>query len=117
MAPVIAQVMMTLSVALMILISSSSFLCADIPNGASLVRGERHEAPVSPFLPFGELVARRLGASRALDLGQPGAPPVHPTLHLGEQIDVDILIALDIVAHAAGRVQIDRLERTHEAPT
>src|SRR6185369_17934203 len=68
-----------------------------------------------------------LASAAKLRLRQPAAAlPLHPVddrsgpvdaaLHRGMEPLVNVLVALDIVAHAARRVEVDRLERPHEGP-
>src|SRR5579884_672750 len=61
-------------------------------------------------------IRRRLGAARALDIFQPRSGPIDAPLHLLEEILVEPLVALHVIAHAGRRVEIDRLERPHERP-
>jgi len=37
-------------------------------------------------------------------------------VYLDERVSVDPPVALDVIAYAAGCVEVDRLERTHERP-
>lgn len=55
-------------------------------------------------------------APSGLDGFQHRSRPVHPPLHLFEYARIDPLIALDAVAHAPWRVEIDCLKRPHEGP-
>ena len=57
-------------------------------------------------------LARRSRSTVSMHL----AGPVDAALHLREEARVDLLVALDIVAHAARRIEVDGLERTHEGP-
>ena len=63
-----------------------------------------------------QLFLRQLFAPAGLDGFEHLAGPVDAALHLREQPLVDKLVALDIVAHAARRIEVDRLERPHERP-
>src|ERR1700733_14579830 len=114
-APVIAQVMMTLSVTAMESNSQRSS-SADVARRPPLVGGQRHQTPVSPFLTFDKLIGGQPCAALALNLRQHRPGPIDASLHLLKQVRIDTLIAVDIVAHTGGGVEIDRLEWPHEAP-
>ena len=110
--PVTAQVMMTLPLSAM----CPSFRFPMSLAARALVRDERHKPPVAPELALAEVVLRQLRAPVALDGLEHLAGPVDAALHLREETLVDVLVALDIVADAAGRIEVDGLERTHERP-
>ena len=80
-APVTAQVMMTLSVTAMDL-SPQGYSGADITRSAALVGGERHQTAVPPLLTVDKLLSRKLGAAFALDLSEHRAGPIDAPLHL-----------------------------------
>ena len=51
-----------------------------------------------------------------LDVVHDRAGPIDAPLHLRKDVRIDALVALDVVAHAARRVEVDGLERPHEGP-
>ncbi len=112
-APVTAQVMMTL----LLTPCRPPVSSANVLVRAPLVRGERHQAAVAPGLALDEPV----GGNALAPLAPPpsamtGPDPIDAPLHRRKYPGVDLLIALGVIAHAAGRVEIDGLERPHEAP-
>src|SRR6185436_9666563 len=68
------------------------------------------------YLPFLEAVGGQSLAPVPLDLGEHRSGPVDSPLLARLEPLVDALVALDIVAHPAGSVEVDRLERPHEGP-
>src|SRR5579872_613632 len=80
------------------------------------MRRQSHQLAIAPALAFDKAVGGDLGAPRLFDLIENRTSPIDAPLHLAEEIDVNALIALDIVANASRRIEIDRLEWTHEGP-
>src|SRR5579862_3590987 len=117
-APVTAQVMMTFRLAAMKppSILPRYRLVADILGRAPLVLEQRHEAPVAPDRPRGELALLQALAPVALDFVQGRSRPLHRPHLRWRQALIDALVAQDIVAHALRRVEVDGLEGPHEAP-
>src|SRR6185312_17205688 len=93
-APVTAQVMMTLS-------SMSGPSARNVFCGAALVGGQRHQPSVAPGLAFLQLVRRQLLAPFGFDARQHRAAPLRMRQGIGSDLVVDRFITLDIVAHAA----------------
>src|SRR5829696_2500222 len=82
----------------------------------ALVRHERREATVPPHALFGNLAGRRRsppGSARALPLliipDRGGRQVRHVASEPGN-------VTLAIISNAAGSVELDRLERSHESP-
>ena len=93
-----------------------SRLTCRCPVRAPLVGRERHQTAVAPGRAFAELVGRQSGAPFRLDPVHRRAVPIHAPPDRRENAGVDVLVALGVVAHAARRVEIDRLEWPHERP-
>src|ERR1700730_18363590 len=114
-APVTAQVMMTLFRVVIFQLPILE-LCADFRARLALVAEQSHEAPVAPALPGDQFVGRDLRPAGPLDGLEYRSGPIDATLHGRKQPDIDFLVALDIVAHAAGSIEVNGLKRTHERP-
>src|SRR3984957_5920554 len=72
--------------------------------------------PVAPALPGDQFVGWDLRPAGPLDGLEYRSGPIDATLHGRKQPDIDFLVALDIVAHAAGSIEVNGLKRTHERP-
>src|SRR3954452_3860062 len=110
MAPVTAQVMMTLRLSAISRLPS----VADIAPGLPLVRGQRHEAAVAPALTLGQLALRQPLAALPLHRLEHRPGPVDAALHALVQLLVEALVAAGVVGHPARGVEVDSLERAHE---
>src|SRR5277367_2070028 len=117
-APVTAQVMMTFAFAAMcrtrfpLQIRSAP----DFSVRAPLMRRERHQAAIAPGLPLDEAIGRQSGAAISLDRIENRAAPIGAPLHALENVGIDRLVALDVIAHAGRRIEVDGLERADEGP-
>src|ERR1700733_5321527 len=94
----------------------SVLLVADVLVRPALMRRERNQAAVSPSLAFSEVVRGQAFATLRLDFVHDRAAPIGAPLRRLEDARVDALIAVGVVAHPAGRVEIDGLEGPHERP-
>src|SRR5690606_1874306 len=111
-APVTAQVMMTFR--LVAILPTPLFLAADVACRPPLVRDERHQPAVTPARPLAQACPRQPVAAVGLDRIDRFAAPGHDVLLRLPESLVQPLVARDIVAHAARRVQVERLVRSHE---
>ena len=80
-----------------------------------LVRGQFHQAQVAPDLALGQPVGGQMLAALRLDAVQCVAAPGHAPGHGLEHPGVHAFVAFGVVAHAGRGVQVDGLERAHEA--
>src|SRR5262249_40701697 len=80
------------------------------------MRGQCHETAIAPEMTGGEIFLLQAGTTLALDLARNRTPPIRPAALSLEQPIIKARITLDIVAHAPRRVEVDGLERPHEAP-
>ncbi len=80
------------------------------------MRRKRDQAAISPSLAFSEFVRGQAFAPLGLDFVHDRPAPIDAPLRRREDAGVDALIAVGIVAHAGGRVEVDGLERPHEGP-
>src|ERR1700722_228782 len=112
-APVIAQVMMTLS-AEAIVVSPDGSSNANVARRATLMNRQRHQAPVTPPLTPCKLFRGQCGAALAFDFGKHRPGPIDASLHLRKQVRIDALVALDIVAYPCRSVEVNRLKGPHE---
>src|SRR5712692_3947695 len=109
--------MMTFRFCAMLSVSSCPTLPADPLRRLLLVRGERHEPTVAPRLTLAEPAFRQPCPAVPLDSLKNGARPVDLPLLRREYPLVEAAIARDVIAYAARRIEVDSLERPHEAPT
>src|SRR4051812_7435014 len=112
MAPVTAQVMMTLSS----MLTSSTCSTRNIFRDLLLVGGQRHQPAIAPGLSFLQFVSRQLFASFGFHSIQEGALPIGPGKRRRRNSLINLFIPLHIIPHAARGVEIDRLKRPHERP-
>src|SRR5262249_49331570 len=75
-----------------------------------------YETAIAPEMAGGEIFLLQAGTTLALDLGRNRTPPFRPAALSLEQPIIEARITLDVVAHALRRVEVDGLERPHEAP-
>src|SRR5947209_7210505 len=113
MAPVTAQVMMTLSrgAAMKSLLSVNSVGF----SRPALVCDELHQTPVAPRCALCEIARRQRLTSLPLDSAHQRLVP-RPRLLRPRDLVIGRSIAGAIVSDAARRVEIDRLEGAHERP-
>ncbi len=77
---------------------------------------QRHQPAIPPHLPLSQALPGQPLAALGLDGCHDLAGPVDPAQHLREDVGIDALVALDIIAHATGRIEVNGLERSHERP-
>src|SRR5277367_2549565 len=91
-------------------------LLTDVLVRPALVRCKRDQAAISPSLAFAEPVRRQAFATLGLDFFHDRPAPIDAPLRGSEDSGVDALIAVGVVAHPVGIVEIDGLEGAHEGP-
>ncbi len=80
------------------------------------MRRKRNQAAISPGLTLSEPVRGQAFAPLGLDFVHDRPAPIDAPLRGSEDSGVDALIAVGVVAHPGGSIEVDGLEGTHEGP-
>src|SRR5580698_3489931 len=91
-------------------------LFADFLVRPALMRRERDQAAISPGLSFSKFIGGQTSAPLRFDRVHDRPLPIDTPLRGREDVGVDALIALGVVAYSPGRVEFDGLEWPHERP-